>query len=53
MIFDFFELYFRKKTNLRENEFFHLFLNQIDNIKKFNLDDESFFIQFKQKLMNE
>ena len=53
MIFDFFELYFRKKTNLRENEFFHLFLNQIDNIKKFNLDDESFFIQFKHKLMNE
>lgn len=53
MIYDFFELYFRKKTNFKETEFFHSFLNQIDNIKRFNLDEESLFIEFKQKLLNE
>mgnify|MGYP001174355925 FL=1 len=53
MIYDFFELYFRKKTNFKENEFYHLFLNQIENIKKFNLDEESLFIEFKQRLLNE
>ena len=44
---------FRKKTNFRETEFFHSFLDQIDNIKRFNLDDESLFIEFKHKLLNE
>lgn len=53
MIYDFFELYFRKKTNFRENEFYHMFLKQIENIKKFNLDEESLFIEFKQRLLNE
>ena len=53
MIYDFFELYFRKKTNFRETEFFHSFLDQIDKIKRFNLDDESLFIEFKHKLLNE
>lgn len=52
MIYDFFVLYFRKKTNFKETEFFHSFLNKIDNIKKFNLDDESLFIELKQKLSN-
>ena len=52
MIYDFFELYFRKKTNFRENEFYHMFLKQIENIKKFNLDEESLFIEFKSKILN-
>ena len=53
MIYDFFELFFRNKTNFHDMEYFSIFLKKIENIKKFNLDEESLFIEFKQKLLNE
>jgi hypothetical protein len=29
------------------------FINKIDDLKKFNLDEESFFIEFKAKVLDE
>ena len=53
MIFDFFELYISKRNNLKNSEFYNFFIKQVEKIKKFNLDEESLFIEFKHKLLNE
>ena len=57
LLINFIELYFLKKYKLsldKENLFdiFHNFLNKIYNTEKFNLDEESLFIEFKSKLLN-
>ena len=57
LLFDYIELYFlkiyqastTKKTILN---IYHTFVNKIDNAKKFNLDEESLFMEFKSKLLN-
>ena len=52
MIYDFIELFLRKKISFKNSEFFTYFLRRIDNTKKFNLDQESLFIEFKMKILN-
>ena len=51
------ELYFRKKiTKLNSNNYFNLysyFNKKFYNIKRFNLDVESFFMEFQSKILNE
>ena len=51
-IYDFFELFLTKKFSSRHLNFREYFLKQINNIKKFNLDEESLFIEFRNKLLN-
>ena len=58
MIINFIELFFLKKyilTNTKNSLlcFYHSFLNKIDDVEKFNLDEESLFLEFKSKLLNE
>ncbi len=52
MIYDFIELFLRTKISLKNSELFTYFLRRIDNTKKFNLDRESLFIEFKMKILN-
>ena len=52
MIYDFIELFLRTKISFKNYEFFKYFLRRIDNTKKFNLDQESLFIEFKMKILN-
>ena len=52
MIYDFIELFLRTKITFKNYEFFKYFLRRIDNTKKFNLDQESLFIEFKMKILN-
>ena len=55
MIFDFFELYLRKKNfgkSSKLNSYYSYFLKRISDIKKFNLDEESLFIEFEYKMLN-
>ena len=57
LLINFIELYFLKKYKLsldKENLFdiFHNFLNKIYNTEKFNLDEESLFLEFKSKQLN-
>jgi len=52
------ELFFLKKYKLTSTKnsllvFYHNFLNKIDNMEKFNLDEESLFLEFKSQLMHE
>jgi len=56
-IFKFIELYFYKLIQLTNNKRFNFsydkFINKISNVKKYNLDVESLFIEIKAKLLNE
>ena len=51
IIYDFFELFLL--NNIPHSLNFHsYFVKQLEKIKKFNLDEESLFIEFKYKLLN-
>ncbi len=58
MIINFIELFFLKKyrlTNAKNSllHFYHEFLDKIHNMEKFNLDEESLFLEIKSKLLHE
>jgi DNA polymerase-3 subunit delta' len=58
MIINFIELFFLKEYRLTNKKnslllIFHNFIDKIHNMKKFNLDEESLFLEFKSKLLNE
>tara|TARA_B100002019_G_scaffold272024_1_gene266895 strand:- start:8 stop:937 length:930 start_codon:yes stop_codon:yes gene_type:complete len=55
MIFEYFEFYFRKKVKLAKSntfEYYDYFLKRINDTKKFNLDEESLFMEFEYKILN-
>ena len=52
MIFDFIELLLKNKTLGHNYGLFNYFQKKIENTYKFNLDEESLFLEFKTKLMN-
>jgi len=57
LLFNFIELFFLKeyKSNSAKKNltnFYHSFINKINNTEKFNLDEESLFLEFKSKLLN-
>ena len=58
LLINFIELFFLKEYRLSETkkslfEFYHNFIIKINNTEKFNLDEESLFLEFKSKLLNE
>ena len=58
MIINFIELFFLKtykQTNTKNSLliFYHNFLKKMHDVEKFNLDEESLFLEFKSKLLNE
>lgn len=58
ILIDYIELYFLKRyitTNTKNTllDIYHQFINKVNNAKKFNLDEESLFMEFKSKLLNE
>ena len=58
LLINFIELFFLKEYKLSSTKksllrFYHNFINKIHNTEKFNLDDESLFLEFKSKLLNE
>ncbi len=52
LIYDFIEIFLLKEISLKDIDFFSYFLKKINDVKKFNLDEESFFLEFKSKLFN-
>ena len=53
--FDYFELFCRKKistTKFKKFNFYNYFLKRINDVKRFNLDDESLFMEFEYKILN-
>jgi len=54
-IYDLIEFYFTKLKTTSSNDVhdeYNYFLQRITNTKKFNLDEESLFIEFKDKILN-
>ena len=57
LLINFIELFFLKEYKLSNAKvsllnFYHIFINKIHNTEKFNLDEESLFLEFKSKLLN-
>ena len=57
-IYKYIEFYFLKLMNLNKskkkiNSHYTRFINKIYNLKKFNLDEESFFIEFRKIIFND
>jgi DNA polymerase-3 subunit delta' len=57
LLVNFIELFFLKEyklTNAKSSllNFYYIFLDKIHNTEKFNLDEESLFLEFKSKLLN-
>ena len=58
LLINFIELFFLKEYKLSNTRhsllnFYYNFINKIHNTEKFNLDEESLFLEFKSKLLNE
>ena len=58
LLINFIQLFFLKEYKSISNKssilnFYHNFINKIHNTEKFNLDEESLFLEFKSKLLNE
>ncbi|WP_415304808.1 AAA family ATPase [Candidatus Pelagibacter sp. Uisw_090] len=57
LLVNFIELFFLKEYKLSRTKnsllnFYHSFIAKINNTEKFNLDEESLFLEFKSKLLN-
>ena len=58
LLINYIELYFLKEYKINNTKksllsIYHNFINRIHNTEKFNLDEESLFLEFKSKLLNE
>ena len=56
LIYSFLELYFRKNISVKNINLINMykyFLKKINQTKKFNLDEESLFMEFEDKILNE
>ena len=53
ILYDLIEIFLLKKVSTIYSEISFYFLKKINNYKKFNLDDESFFLEINSKLLNE
>jgi DNA polymerase III subunit delta' len=58
LLINFIELFFLKEYKLSLTkkpllDFYHSYIKKINNAEKFNLDEESLFLEFKSKLLNE
>jgi DNA polymerase III subunit delta' len=52
MIYDFIELFLVSRFSFKYSDLFTQFLQRIENTRKYNLDEESLFMEFKAKLLN-
>ena len=55
LLYSFIEIYFRKNINIKNIEllnFYKIFLKKIFNTKIYNLDEESLFMEFEDRILN-
>jgi DNA polymerase-3 subunit delta' len=52
IVFELVEFFIFKKLSLSHQDLCSYFIKRINDIKKYNLDEESFFIEFKSKFLN-
>tara|TARA_B100000003_G_scaffold200934_1_gene208376 strand:- start:324 stop:1244 length:921 start_codon:yes stop_codon:yes gene_type:complete len=52
IFYDYIELCLKNTSKKFKNNYYNYFVAKINELKKFNLDEESFFIEFKDKILN-
>ncbi len=55
-IFEYIQLYFQRElssSNQKLAEYYNSFIKKISDTRKFNLDDESLFLEFRTRVLNE
>ena len=52
IIYEYFEFFLTYKFSLKNFKYHKYFTNKMNYIKKFNLDEETFFIEFENTLLN-
>ena len=55
LLYSFIEIYFRKNINIKNIKllnFYKIFLKKIFNTKIYNLDEESLFMEFEDRILN-
>ena len=53
IIYDLIEFFLRSYASSKSSYLYSYFMNKISNMRKFNLDEESFFIEFRSLALNE
>ena len=53
IIYDLIEFFLRSYASSNSSYLYSYFINKINNMRKFNLDEESFFIEFQSLALNE
>jgi DNA polymerase-3 subunit delta' len=53
ILYEFIELFLINKISNKSFDLYNYFMKQINKVKKFNLDEESLFIELKSELINE
>ncbi len=51
-LYELIQLYFSINTSVKDSTFYNNFMKKINDVKKFNLDEESLFLEFKSKVLN-
>ena len=51
-LMDYFEFFLIKNTTSDYYNLYEYFVRQYSNVKKYNLDEESFFVEFKEKVLH-
>ena len=52
-MYELLEVYLTSKRSIKDFELYKYFVKKISQTKKFNLDEESLFLEFKMRLINE
>jgi DNA polymerase-3 subunit delta' len=53
IMYELLEVYLTSKRSIKDFELYKYFVKKISQTKKFNLDEESLFLEFKMRLINE
>ena len=52
LFYDYLELFLKNISSIDNMDYYSYFVKKIDNFKKYNLDEESLFIEFNEKILN-
>ena len=52
LFYDYLELFLKNISSIDNMDYYSYFVKKIDNLKKYNLDEESLFIEFNEKILN-
>ncbi len=52
LFYDFFEIFLKKTAKIIDIDYYNQFIRKIYDMKKYNLDEETFFLEFNNKILN-